>query len=390
MLTDPAVSEVGGEHTNEGVDYARYLAMALIVEEERKKVPDYAIVFEYLQDLMILDSPTAPTAALLIQVKKKATGSWTKGDLCRIKREKAAAAAPDAPKAKSKVKGLGAQSPLGKLYSSVEALRPAAHTTGLFASNAAFDLLHSSGSKVAPHTRTVLSDLHADESKHLGGKLHKELKLKAVPTLEHLGVEQLKIIPVSMRDTVRGVLSTYLTDLHPALADISGRLQENLLEAFSSRSGVTTVLGSLEEIVQRKGFTRAAFNDAIQRLAGIRPAPEQLDEVIEGLKSENYPSREANRLSKQVTKLQIQMVQKPETKEAILWQTALDTARHHQAGSHYMPALHAIEIALEAKAKQERKKFPNEGGARAVAVLAIMHVDQEPAPASPVPADQDQ
>lgn len=247
VLEDPSVSEVGGEHNNEGVDYARYLAMALIVDEERKKSADYAVVFEYLQDLMILDSPTAPKSALLIQVKKKTSGIWTKSELLRRKK----VAAPDtqlATDAAAPIKRaptLSAHSPLGKLYYSVRALSSAAKTSGLFASNAGFDLKNPDGSRVAPHKRTLMSDLHTDEAGHVSSKLTKELKLLTTPELTQLSVEQCKVIPGAMRATVRGMLAEFLSEQYGSLPDISGRLQESLLEAFSERSGVKTGLNVL-------------------------------------------------------------------------------------------------------------------------------------------------
>ncbi|EWS52758.1 hypothetical protein X551_04457 [Methylibium sp. T29] len=66
LLADPDVREVGGEHTNEGIDYARFLAMALIVEMERQSLQDYALLFEYLQDIAILNSSTNPTRVTLL------------------------------------------------------------------------------------------------------------------------------------------------------------------------------------------------------------------------------------------------------------------------------------------------------------------------------------
>ncbi len=83
LLDDPDICEVGGEHTNDGVDYARFLAMVLLVEMEKAELPDYALLFEYLQDIAIVDSSSAPTKATLLQVKKKGKGNWTKALLCK-------------------------------------------------------------------------------------------------------------------------------------------------------------------------------------------------------------------------------------------------------------------------------------------------------------------
>ncbi|WP_414158660.1 dsDNA nuclease domain-containing protein [Pseudomonas sp. BNK-45] len=83
ILNDPEINEIGGENNNEGVDYARYWAMALLVEMETKKTPDYVLLFEYLQDVAVLDKAEMPTAATLYQVKKKNKGNWSKSALTK-------------------------------------------------------------------------------------------------------------------------------------------------------------------------------------------------------------------------------------------------------------------------------------------------------------------
>lgn len=56
-MPDPEITESGGEHANEGVDFARYWAISALLDKELAGEVDYAIVFEYLQDIAILDSP---------------------------------------------------------------------------------------------------------------------------------------------------------------------------------------------------------------------------------------------------------------------------------------------------------------------------------------------
>lgn len=68
ILDDPAIKEVGGEHNNEGVSFACYWAISLLIGLEKQNKTDYAIIFEYLQDIAVIDSRSAPTKADLYQV----------------------------------------------------------------------------------------------------------------------------------------------------------------------------------------------------------------------------------------------------------------------------------------------------------------------------------
>lgn len=386
LHADPAVSELGGAHNNEGVDYSRYLAMSLIVERELEGATDYAVVFEYLQDIALLDSASDPKSALLVQVKKKTPGIWSKSDLCRQQKSKGSSTSTTAPKAKA-AKGLDAKSALGKLYLCVHKLGARIPTTGMFLSNAGYDVLKD-GKRIPDYARILIANLDASESDHIRDKLHAELKLGHQPNLQLLTLRQTNIIPAAMRETVRGILAEFLETQYPDIPDVSGRLLESLLKDFAARSGVKGQVDGIGDLIQLKGYTRGQFNLTIQGMAGVTSGVERLRISIEGLKADGMPARQADRLSTQADKVRIQLVRDPQSRDAFLWQSAVDAAQQNQNSDSYLEMLNNVTQMLESTAAGKDIQFTNDGGARAVALLAIVYVDQQSSPAGPVAANQ--
>lgn len=388
LLVDPSICEIGGENNNEGVDYARYLAMAFIIQMERENHNDYVVIFEYLQDIALIDSSTYPTSAKLVQVKKKSRGTWSKAALCREDKSSSdlstipdviPGAAPEKKKKKSSTpKKLGAKSPLGKLHLCVEKLSSTVKTSGIFISNAAFDVKDSAGALAQANTVLPLDTLHTDEVEYVKEKLCKELGVTTLPHLSNISLEQSKVIPAAMRETVRGMIDEMLAKNYPTLPNISGRLQEQLLSIFSTLSGPPGVISSLPEILERKGFTRTQFTNIVTSHAATRNATENLDMVIDGLKKEGMAARAADRLRAQASRLQIQLVRQPDAKEALNWETAVQAARTYIDCNSYLEIISHVEAALVESKQTSKISLPSDNTISAIALLAIIYVDQEP------------
>jgi hypothetical protein len=357
--------------------------MALLVELERADAGDYALLFEYLQDIAILDSPNAPTRAILLQVKKKARGEWTRTSLCRK------GAAEDAtldvvaepPLAASPKKGLGGKSPLGKLYLCVDRLQALVPTQGVFVSNAGHTLKQDRGAVPAAHTRLGFDNLHSEDAEYITKRIAAELKQDALPHFARMAIEQSKVSPVAMRETVRGMIDMLLSQKFASLPNVSGRLQEKLLAAFSACSGPKPVSQSLSEVVSHKGFIRSAFTKLLQELASTRSAPEALDTVVDGLKSEGYAPRLADALRTEANRLQIQLMRHPETRETLAWDFVVGEAQKHAHQTSYISILEAVSSEILKRATARTGGPSNEREAGALALLALIHVDEKP-PAS--------
>lgn len=389
LLRDSTVCEIGGEHGNDGVDYARYLAMALIVELERADTGDYALLFEYLQDIALLDSRSAPSNATLLQVKKKVRGEWTRSSLCKKEAKKAeeeGTASEDAEDDVAnfpEVKSLGARSALGKLYLCVDRLSTLVTTQGVFISNAGHRLKQSNGAAAAPHSRLEFGGLHGDDVQYITKKLSGELKQDSLPHFARLAIEQSKVSPAAMRETVRGMIDTLLSQKYPLMPSVSGRLQERLLAAFSACGGPKSAIQTLSDAVSHKGFTRSGFTKLLEELSSTRSAPDALEAVIAGLKAEGFGPRPADALRAEANRLQIQLLRHPETRETLLWDLAVSEAQKHAHVSKYTDIISVVSAELLKRPGARHRGPSSEREANALALLALIYVDQESAASSP-------
>ncbi|MCC5976420.1 MAG: DUF4297 domain-containing protein [Salinarimonas sp.] len=74
--------EAGGSLAQERFDYQALWGLALIFSNHEKG-EDYAIAFEFHDDVVLLDSAEAPASVRFYQVKTKDKGHWTLADLFR-------------------------------------------------------------------------------------------------------------------------------------------------------------------------------------------------------------------------------------------------------------------------------------------------------------------
>ncbi len=381
-LADADIHESGGEHVNEGVDFARYWAMSALLEREIAGDADYVILFEYLQDVAILDSASQPTNALLYQVKKKERGSWSRTDLCRVERATSAPPAPATLSASRKPrrgKKLKGASPLGKLYLSVDRLSDHVAVMGIFLSNAPIALKLQNGDTLPSYSRTCLTCLGTEDFAFFEARLAAEMSVKApLGRCSAIFVEQTRIPPGAMRECIRGLVSDFFQQRFPTVANVSGQVVERLLDAFSRCQGFHPGLDSLQDIVTKKGFTRAEFTAILSGLSASRPFDARLDNVITSLKAEGFPSRELTKISDAAARLSTALVRHPETKDTANWELALAAAKETNA-SDYRGAIGYVVEELRKTATGRIAKQVTDTDLHAIAILAIINVEEQSA-----------
>lgn len=81
-LVEHPQRETGGSIAQERFDYQALWGLALIFSNHESG-EDYAIAFEFHDDVVMLDSATVPASVRFYQVKTKDKGHWTLPDLFR-------------------------------------------------------------------------------------------------------------------------------------------------------------------------------------------------------------------------------------------------------------------------------------------------------------------
>ncbi len=220
-------------------------------------------------------------------------------------------------------------------------------TTGIFVSNAAMNLRLPSGEFVPTHSRTALSELHNDDLSHIEKRIGKELG--ETPPLHHcrrLQLEQTRVAPAAMRDTVRGVAYEFLSKRAPQSTHASGQLVERLISAFADKSRRVPTLRPLTDIVRHKGFRRSHFVAILAEISSIVPVQIRMEKVLQGLVHENYlGSRAASQIQNAAYQIATRLVAQPETKETYHWDTAIAAARQASQLDQYSTVVEAIKRA---------------------------------------------
>src|SRR6266446_1549944 len=155
--------ERAGSQTQARYDFQANFGILKLVEL-RESGRDFRIVFDIFDDLMVVDSASAPTQACFYQLKSKDPGDWTIPDVC---------------------KKIGAQIPrsiISRLYAHVASFGAAVAETGLV-SNAAYKLKLLDGSTTSgAHHRIGGAELHPDEVQKVAAAVGADIHPADVPS----------------------------------------------------------------------------------------------------------------------------------------------------------------------------------------------------------------
>lgn len=260
--TNKALAETGGGHGQKGVDFQRAWALSRMFEIEDSGAADFLFLFESIQDVAVLDSPTHPTSIRIYQVKKKDRNEWEWSDLTDLQDPTKKYKKPKDPSAIS-------SSPIGKLYSSVIAIK-GLNSSGSFISNAGANLPLSNGANAATSVSCDLSQL---SSKHLD-LLEKGLKTlhdsdQSVPNPALISIEKVSLPPDDPTTHVLGLAVTFLSKRSASHAGQAKSLVDALLAEIGPLGAKTASCSSFEELREQRGYTRADFRSALGALESL-------------------------------------------------------------------------------------------------------------------------
>lgn len=251
---DDALHDFGGSHGSKGHDFASYWVIARLTELEAKKQADYVFVCEYMQDVAEFDSSTAPADIRLYQLKKREGSHWT-------------AATLTGQSGKKKIPKF--DKPILKLLKHVRRVS-VAKASGAFVSNASYEVDLKSGQKSVNETRIGLHELDDAHTLALRTAIADAEGLK--PEDVELGVIELHTSPISINDLQRhlsGFMLELLNEVAPDQAGQASSLVETLYARIRARARRTEKCSTWQELVDKRGFTRAKFQEAVESLKHV-------------------------------------------------------------------------------------------------------------------------
>jgi hypothetical protein len=236
LVSEPQ-REKSGETGYERFDYQALWGLALIFEHHGL-TDDYAIAFEFHDDIVLLDSASSPTRARFYQVKTKDKGHWTLSDLYRRKPRKEGPSGSKLP------------SHMGKLFSNF-VIFPDETEQLNFVSNVPCSFLDAASG--ACH----FTECDADTLAKFMTKLTAEY-----PGATPAAVSLIRYVraDLSLHDSsahIKGKLNDFVLEQIGSVEYNPDTLYKTIVEECRTRSKYTGGVSNFSELVKYKSITRS-------------------------------------------------------------------------------------------------------------------------------------
>jgi hypothetical protein len=236
LVTSPQ-REFGGSLAQERFDYQALWGLALIFSSHETG-EDYAVAFEFHDDVMLLDSATAPAKVRFYQVKTKDKGHWTLVDLFRRPPLKKNQPQDDRP-----------LSFMGKLFSNYRAFPEDTEAMG-FVSNVPLEF---AGANEDIAFKDCGSETFAKFLNRLQAEHGSATKDQA--ELMHFMKADLSLHDASTH--TKGKLHNFVVKAYGEIAYNLDALYRAVIEDCRTRSKYTGQIKSFEDLIQYKAISRA-------------------------------------------------------------------------------------------------------------------------------------
>ncbi|MGY4617253.1 hypothetical protein ACVWZ4_002480 [Bradyrhizobium sp. USDA 4472] len=253
LISEPQ-REKSGETGYERFDYQALWGLALIFAHHGSS-EDYAIAFEFHDDIVLLDSEQSPTRARFYQVKTKDKGQWSLADLYRRK-----------PK-KNDPTGGKLPSFMGKLFSNYVTFPDETEQLN-FVSNVPCAFLPSASGACK------LVSCDAETLKKFMDKLaqeHRGASHAAVSLMHYVQAD------LSLHDSsthIKGKLNEFILEHIGSVEFNPDTLYKTIVEECRTRSKYTGTISSFSELIQKKSITRSQVEGWLNLVRSRQALPE--------------------------------------------------------------------------------------------------------------------
>lgn len=243
--------EVAGATSAARFDFQRDYSLCTILDCH-KKGNDYLILFDYHEDLIIMDSESDPQKISFYQIKGSKSSNWTTERL--IKSEKGKDGNP-------------LLSIIGKLYDCKNKFDIETESLN-FVSNSRFNIKLADGSNASTKDETCIVEITTDDKKKIKDKLIAELSLTKDPVFENITF--LKVTELSLSDSkthATGKLAEFLLSLNPKGKFIVPALYKNLIDEVRRRTAYNKEIKTFSELVEKKGIGKSLLDKWLTEVA---------------------------------------------------------------------------------------------------------------------------
>jgi hypothetical protein len=244
--------EKSGETGYERYDYQASWGLALIFESH-SELDDYAIAFEFHDDIVRLNSSSAPTRACFYQVKTKLSGHWTLTDLGKRK--------------KSQDGTTVLPSFIGKMYDNYS-LFPEETERLSFVSNLPCQFIDASA------TVHCFANCASDDF----AKFLKKLKIEypaaneSTAQLMHFVRANLSLHDASAH--LKGLMQEFVTSQVGTISYSPDTLYKAIIEECRTKSKYTGTIDNFADLIKHKAVTKSQVNGWLSQIQLSNSAPE--------------------------------------------------------------------------------------------------------------------
>jgi hypothetical protein len=278
LLVGSRPRETSGSRSANRFEFQKSWALCRLLELHRAG-KDYLIVFDFHDDVLVLNSACDPTRIDFYQIKTKQSGHWTCSDLLARKKGK---------------KGL-LPSILGKMLGNKLAFPDHAGTLN-FVSTQGFKL-SVKGKAGSVVQEVCLKQLTDKELNTIVAALREEHSLSADP--QCADCTHLTVTSLSLGDHgthAMGVLGAFLAEHYPGEKVHLPAIYRTLCDEIKRKTNVERQPVTFSELCAERSISRDRF---IQFLADVKPATEfdgALREAVSTLQAERMPFDEVRRI----------------------------------------------------------------------------------------------
>ncbi|SDH50460.1 protein of unknown function [Bradyrhizobium sp. Rc2d] len=250
-LVQTSRREKSGETGYERFDYQAIWGLVLIFESHNE-LDDYAIAFEFHDDILRLNSSSMPTRARFYQVKTKVKGHWTLADLSARKKSKDGASL--------------LPSYIGKMHDNYE-LFPDETERLSFVSNLPCDFMDASA------TIGCFADCDAEDFKKFLAKLKYE---RPTATQESAKLMHFVRADLSLHDAsahVKGLMQDFVTSQLGTITYSPDTLYKAIIEDCRTKSKFTGSINTFDDLIRHKAITKSHVNGWLSQIANNEAVP---------------------------------------------------------------------------------------------------------------------
>ncbi|ACU60972.1 DUF4297 domain-containing protein [Chitinophaga pinensis] len=295
--------ENSGSNSSSRFDYQKDWSLCRLIELHQCS-QDYLLIFDWHEDLVLMDSGENPRKVEFYQIKGKKSGNWTINSLIKSQKDEL---------------GNPLLSIFGKLYDCRNKFCD--ETASLnFVSNAVFSVSLPDKKQNVQLESVCLLDLNEVEQKKITDKLKEEH-----PTFnkgEFVSITNLKTVSLSLDDSAthaKGVITNLLELLYPNENFNISSIYRSIFDEIRRKANYSKSITSFSELVAKKAIGRSEFSNMLNAVTFLDKSAKTWERVMNDLDSCSVPFIEKKKINDGYKKLKLEQLDPTNNFLSNLW-----------------------------------------------------------------------